>query len=96
MKVLTDTFLLHKVKIHQCNLLTMCSLFTVTGNNNITHSKNRIGNRNFHSKLQINVFQINSCNILVSWVMSGLYIYYYRRGSKRMSLGIVKHTNCLV
>ena len=42
----------------------MCSfldnLFTVTGNNNTMYSKNRIGNRNVHSKLPIVVFQINS------------------------------------
>ena len=43
MKVVTDTFLLHKVNKHQLNLFTMCSffnnLFTVTGNNNTIHSK---------------------------------------------------------
>ena len=43
MKVVTDTFLLHKVNKHQFNLFTMCSffnnLFTVTGNNNTIHSK---------------------------------------------------------
>ena len=43
-------------------LFTICSflkkLFTVTGNNSIMYSKNRIGNRNVHSKLPIIVFQI--------------------------------------
>ena len=48
----------------------MCSflnnLFTVTGNNNTRYSKNRIGNRNFHSKIPIIVFQINSINLIES------------------------------
>ena len=47
-------------------LFTMCSFFkssfTVTSNNYIINSKNMIGNRNFHSKLPIIVFQINSSN----------------------------------
>ena len=42
----------------------MCSFFnnllTITDNNNTMYSKNRISNRNFHSKLPIIVFQINS------------------------------------
>ena len=46
----------------------MCSffnkLFTVIGNNNTVHSKNRFGNRNFHSKLSIIVFQINSISLI--------------------------------
>ena len=41
----------------------MCSffdkLFTVTGINNTMYSYNRIGNRKFHSKLPIIVFQIS-------------------------------------
>ena len=57
MKLVADKFLLYIVNKHQCNLFTMCSflnnLFTVTGNNNTMHSKNRIGNRNFHFKLPI-------------------------------------------
>ena len=48
----------------------MCSfvdnLFTVTGNNDTMHSKNRIGNRNFQSKLRISVFQINSISLIES------------------------------
>ena len=48
----------------------MCSslnnLFSVTGNNNMIYSKNRIGNRNAHSKLLIIVFQINSINLIES------------------------------
>ena len=48
----------------------MCSvynkLFTVTGNNNTTYSKNRIGNRNFISKLPITVFQISSISLIES------------------------------
>ena len=55
---------------HQCNLFTMYSFynnfFTVTANNNTTYSKNRIGNRNFHSKLAIIVFQINSISLIES------------------------------
>ena len=41
-------------------------LFTVTGNNNKMYSKNRIGHRNVHSKLQIVVFQINSISSIES------------------------------
>ena len=48
----------------------MCSflnnLFTVTGNNNTMYSKNRIGNRNVHCKLQNIVFQINSISLIES------------------------------
>ena len=48
----------------------MCSffdnLFTVTGNNNIMYSKNRIGNRNLHSKLALIVFQMNSFGLIES------------------------------
>ena len=40
-------------------------LFTVSGNNNTTCSKNRIGNRNFHSKLPINVFFRNNSISLI-------------------------------
>ena len=46
----------------------MCSflnnLLTVTGNNNTMCSKNRIGNRNVHSKLPIVVFQINLISLI--------------------------------
>ena len=49
-----------QVNKHQCKLFLMCSffnnLFTVTGNDNIINSKNRIDNRNNHSKLPITVF----------------------------------------
>ena len=41
-------------------------LFTVTGNNNATCSKNRIGHRNFHSKLPVIVFQINLISLIES------------------------------
>ena len=48
----------------------MCSflgnLSTVTGNNNTMYSKNKIGNRNFDSKLPIIVFQINSISLIES------------------------------
>ena len=48
----------------------MCSFFniflTIAGNNNTMHNKNRIGNKNFHSKLQIIVFQINSTSSIES------------------------------
>ena len=48
----------------------MCSFFniffTVTGNNNTMYSKNRIDNREFHSKLPIIVFQINSISLFES------------------------------
>ena len=54
----------------QCNLFTMhtflYNLFTVTGKNNTMYSKNRIGNTNFHSKLPIFVFQINSITLIES------------------------------
>ena len=44
------------------------NLFTVTGNNNTMYSKNRIGNRNVHSKLPIVVvvIQINSISLIES------------------------------
>ena len=48
----------------------MCSflkdLFTVTDNNNTMYSKNRIGDRNVHSKPPIAVFQIKSINSIES------------------------------
>ena len=70
MELVVDTFLLYIVNKHQCNLLTMCSffnsIFTVTGNNNKMYSENMIGNRNFHSKLPIIVFQINSISFIES------------------------------
>ena len=48
----------------------MCSflnnLFTVTGNNNTMNSKNRVGNKNVHSKLPVIVFQINSISLIES------------------------------
>ena len=43
------------------------SLFIVAGDINITHSRNRIGNRNFNQKkLPIIVFQINSISLIES------------------------------
>ena len=58
MKLVADIFLLYTVNIHQCNLFTMCrffnSLFTATGNNKT----------NFHYKLPIIVFQINSISLI--------------------------------
>ena len=42
------------------------NLFTVTGNNNTVYSKNRIGNRNVHSKVPTIVFQINSISLMES------------------------------
>ena len=41
-------------------------LFTITGNDNTMYSKNRIGNRKFHSKLLIIVFHINSISLIES------------------------------
>ena len=41
-------------------------LFTVTGKNNTMYNKIRIGNRKFHSKLPIIVFQINSISLIES------------------------------
>ena len=35
-------------------------LFTVSGNNNTTCNKNRIGNRNLYSKLAINVLRFRT------------------------------------
>ena len=50
-------------------MFTLCSflnnLFTVTGNNTM-YSKNRIGNKNVHSKLQVIVFQVNSISLIES------------------------------
>ena len=67
-ELVADKFLLYIVNKHQCNLFTMCSffnkLFTVTGSNNTMYSKNMIGNRKFHSKLPIIVFQINSISLI--------------------------------
>ena len=42
-----------------CNFVN--NLFT--GNNNTLYSNNRMGNRNFHSKLRITIFQINSISL---------------------------------
>ena len=47
-----------------CSLIN--SLFTVTGHNNTMHSKIRIGNRNYHFKLPIIVFQITSISLIES------------------------------
>ena len=64
--------MLYIVQKHPCNLFTMCSFFnkyfTVTGNNNTMYlyNKNRIGNRKFHSKLPIIVFQISSISLIQS------------------------------
>ena len=49
----------HPTGMHSC-------LFTVTGNDNKMYSKNSIGNRNFHSKLALIVFQINSVGLIES------------------------------
>ena len=40
--------------------------FTVTSINDIMHSKNKISNGKFHSKLPIIVFQINSISLIES------------------------------
>ena len=71
-ELVADRFLLYVVNKHQCNrsMFTMCGLFnkffTVNGNSNTMYRKNRIGNRKFHSKLTIIVFQINSVNLIES------------------------------
>ena len=69
-ELVADKYLLYIVNKSQCNLFTMCSffsnLFTVTGNNNTIYSKDMIGNKNFHSKLLIIVFQINSVSLIES------------------------------
>ena len=66
-ELVADKFLL---SIVQLLLFTMCTflnnLFIVTGNNNTMYSKDRIGNRNFDSKLPIIVFQINSISLIES------------------------------
>ena len=62
MELVADKLLLYIVNKHQCNFFTICSffnkLFTVAGNNNTMYSKNRIGNRKFHSKLPNIVFKL--------------------------------------
>ena len=40
--------------------------FTITGNSNTMYSKNRIGNRKFHLKLQIVVFLISLISLIES------------------------------
>ena len=69
-ELVADKYLLYIVNKSQCNLCTMCSffndLFTVTGNNNTIYSKDRIGNKNFQSKLLIIVFQIDSISLIES------------------------------
>ena len=71
-ELVADRFVLYVVNKHQCNrsMFTMHGLFnkflTVTGNTNTMYSKNRIGNRKFHSKLPIIVFQINSVSLIQS------------------------------
>ena len=70
-ELVAGTLLLYIVNKHQCNMFTVCSFFnifffTVIGNNNTMYSKNRIGNRKFHSKLPIIVFQINSISLIQS------------------------------
>ena len=69
-ELVADKYLLYIVNKSQCNLFTMCSffydLFTVTGNNNTIHSKDKIGNKIFHSKLPIIGFQINSISFIES------------------------------
>ena len=67
--VADKNFTVHS-KRHHSHLFTMPSyfnnLFTVAGNKNTIYSKNRIGNRNVHSKLPIIVFQINSISLIES------------------------------
>ena len=62
MELCADKILLYVVNIHQCNLFTICSffsnLFTVTGNNYIMHSKDRIGNRKFIPNYQLSFFKV--------------------------------------
>ena len=80
----------------------MCSflnnLFTVTGNNNTIYSENRIGNRKFHSKLPIVVFQINSISLIGSeefretWNEFG----YYGHPAKRAIFFLRKENVCLI
>ena len=57
LELVADKCLLQIVDEHIFNLFMMCStfnnLFTVTGDNNIMYSKNRIGNINFRFKPQI-------------------------------------------
>ena len=69
-KISCKHILLYIVNKHQCNMFTMCSffhkLFTAAGNNNTMYSKNKIGNRKFHPKLPIIVFQINSISLIES------------------------------
>ena len=69
-ELVADKFLLYILNKHRCNLFTICSffnnLFTVSGNNNTMYSKNRIDNRNVHSKPPIIVFQINSISLIES------------------------------
>ena len=63
-KLVADKFLLYIVNKHQCNFFN--KLFTVTGNNNIVYSTNRIGDRKFYSQLPIIVFQTSSINLIES------------------------------
>ena len=69
MELVENKFLLCIVNKHQFNMFTICSFFnnllTVTGNNTM-YNKNRISNRNFHSRLPIIIFQINSISSIQS------------------------------
>ena len=49
----------HPTGMHSC-------LFIVTGNDDKMYSKNSTGNRNFHSKLALIVFQMNSFGLIES------------------------------
>ena len=61
----------------------MCSFFkssfTVTGNNNTINSNNRIGSRNFYSKLSIIVFQIYLIRLIESEESRETSIVYRRK-----------------
>ena len=80
-ELVSDTLTLYKAKKNQCKLSTLCSflnnLFTVTGNNNTMYNKNRIGDRNFHYKLPIIVFQINAFSLIESEAYRDISIRLY-------------------
>ena len=92
MELVSEKKLLYKVNKHQCKLLTMCSffnnLFTVAGNNNTVYSKNRIGYRNVHFKLQIIVFQINSISVIVQKYLVKPRIIQKKKAKQRFNLCI--------
>ena len=63
MELVADTFLLYKVNEHQCSCLGCAVSLIIYISIN---SKNRIGNRKFHSKLPIIVLQIDSISLIES------------------------------